>query len=145
MNADDLARLLSQHPIPVDVDYDKLAGGSTGVIPPFPPTAICWPALTEEEETDHFDALDDWVAWLIDRYSLDHRTIPPCWDQHGALLEELSALRTGWVTAYCLTARGDLPLNWHLAFAAARERLSEWAAKTGCRPEEHREPSQRTP
>ena len=47
MNADDLARLLSQHPIPVDVDYDydKIAGGSTGVIPPFPPTAICWPAL----------------------------------------------------------------------------------------------------
>ena len=76
MNADDLARLLSQHPIPVDVDYDydKIAGGSTGVIPPFPPTAICWPGLNEQEETDQFDALDDWVAWLIDRYSLDHRT-----------------------------------------------------------------------
>jgi hypothetical protein len=105
---------------------------------PFEPLPVCWPSLTDSEEEEAFDALDDWVAWLVDRYSLDHRTIPPCWAEHGALLEELSALRTGWLTAYSDTSPADRPLDWHSQFAAARPRLTEWVARTGCRATEHR-------
>jgi len=104
----------------------------------FPPGAVCWPALEGEEVTAAREALDDWVLWLADRYELDHRTVPPCWDAHGALLEELSALRTAWITAYSKVSKGDEPLHWHAHFAAARQRLTDWVARTGCRPGEHR-------
>ena len=122
-------------PTPAD---DPAAEAVRSLIDPFPPMAICWPNLTDTETAHHFDALDDWVAWLTDRYQLDPRVIPPCWAEHGALVEELSALRTGWLTAYCLTATGDAPLAWHTEYALARQRLTDWAARTGCRPGEHR-------
>ena len=105
----------------------------------FPPVPLCWPALTEEEREEQLDALADWTRWLVDRYALDHRTVPPCWSQHGALLEELSALRTAWLTAYAVTSTGDAPLEWHAHFAAARQRLAEWVSRIGCRSGEHRE------
>jgi hypothetical protein len=104
----------------------------------FAPIPICWPMLGEAERTAHAQELVDWVDWVFDRYALDHRTIPPCWSQHGALLEELSALRTAWVTVYSADSVGDAPLRWHSEFAAARQRLTDWVARTGCRPGEHR-------
>jgi alpha-L-arabinofuranosidase len=100
--------------------------------------ALCWASLSGQEQQEAFDALDDWVDWLVDRYQLDHRVVPPCWLEHTALLEELSALRTAWLEAFCITASGRDPLDWHAAFATARQRLSDWAARTGCRPGEHR-------
>jgi hypothetical protein len=63
----------------------------------FPSLPVCWAALTDTETEEEHEALADWIAWLNDRYTLDHRTIPPCWHQHGALIEELSALRTAWL------------------------------------------------
>jgi len=105
----------------------------------FPPLPICWPTLTDTEILEHHDALAVWITWLADRYTLDHRTVPPCWDQHGALTEELSALRTAWLAAYAGTARPEAPLEWHNHFAAARQRLADWVARTGCRPGEHRQ------
>jgi hypothetical protein len=104
----------------------------------FAPIPICWPMLGEDEMTSRAQELVDWVDWVIDRYALDHRTIPPCWSQHGALLEELSALRTAWVTVYSADSVGDAPLRWHSEFATARPRLTDWVARTGCRPGEHR-------
>jgi hypothetical protein len=105
----------------------------------FPPVPLCWPALTAQEREEQLDALADWSRWLVDRYALDHRTVPPCWPQHGSLLEELSALRTAWLTAFAVTSTGDAPLEWHAHFAAARQRLAEWVSRTGCRSAEHRE------
>lgn len=104
----------------------------------FPPIPVCWTALGPEELANQFDALDAWVRWLTRRYALDHRTVPPCWAKHGALLEELSALRTAWLTAYAVTSTGDAPLDWHAHFAAARQRLVDWVSRTGCRGGEHR-------
>ena len=104
----------------------------------FPPLPICWSALTQTEYDQQLQALGDWVDWLHARYQLDHRVVPPCWAQHGELLEELSALRTAWLTAYAITARGDAPLDWHSQFAGARQRLTDWVARTGCREREHR-------
>ena len=111
---------------------------SRSLLDRFPPHATCLPILNETEEADHLDALDDWVTWLTDRYQLDHRVIPPCWTEHGALLEELSALRSSWLHSYQGSATGDAPLNWHADFWHTRQRLTDWAARTGCRPGEHR-------
>ena len=104
----------------------------------FPPLPLCWAALTGQEREEQLDALDDWVCWLTHRYALDHRTVPPCWGRHGALLEELSALRTAWLSAYAVTSSGDAPLDWHAHFAATRQRLADWVSRTGCRNEQHR-------
>jgi hypothetical protein len=104
----------------------------------FPSLPVCWAALTDAETEEEHEALADWIAWLNDRYTLDHRTIPPCWNQHGALIEELSALRTAWLAAYAITGRPEAPLDWHAHFAAARQRLADWVARTGCRADSHR-------
>jgi hypothetical protein len=57
-------------------------------------------ALEDDEQATRLEELDDWTQWLVNRYALDHRVVPACWAQHGALLEELSALHTAWQTAY---------------------------------------------
>lgn len=104
----------------------------------FPPLPLCWPALTEQEREDQLQALNDWIRWLVDCYALDHRVVPSCWAEHGALREELSSLRTAWLTAFAITSTGDAPLDWHAGFAAARQRLADWVSRTGCRSGEHR-------
>ncbi|MBA3743173.1 hypothetical protein [Sporichthya sp.] len=107
----------------------------TDNLPPdlFPTFPVCWATLSDVETEDALEELDDWVTWLVDRYSLDHRAVPPCWEQHGALVEELSALRTAWISAFNITGRPEAPLEWHAHFAAALRRLIDWASRTGCR------------
>jgi hypothetical protein len=119
---------------------DNLAQPGTGRlnVDVFPSLPVCWATLTDTETEEEQEALADWIAWLVDRYTLDHRTVPPCWDQHGALVEKLSALRTAWLASYALTGRPEAPLEWHEHFAAARQRLADFVARTGCRPAEHR-------
>jgi hypothetical protein len=102
-----------------------------------PPAPVCWADLDPEVAERHRAALADWVAWLTRRYHLDQREIPTCWPQHGALIEELSALHIAWISAYHRTAPGDAPLVWHHAFHGTRQRLAEWVAGTGCRPGLH--------
>ena len=103
-----------------------------------PDGPICWPRLGDDDAAEMLAEVDDWVGWLTRRFTLDHRTIPACWEQHGPIIEELSALYTAWQTAYTPTADGDAPLAWMNHFANARHRLTDWVARTGCRPGEHR-------
>ena len=102
------------------------------------PMPVDWTVLSDEEAAAELDLLADWVQWVTWRYRLDPRTVPECWPQHGALIEELSALRTAWVQAYASTAAGTAPLDWQQSFAHARHRLADWVAREGCRPGEHR-------
>ena len=60
---------------------------------------VCWPSLDEAELEIQLATLGRWLAWLLERYSLDGRVAPECWREHGALVEELSALRISWVKA----------------------------------------------
>lgn len=101
-----------------------------------PPTVLT--AKTFDEQAHLLELLAGWVDWLSDRYRLDHRTIPPCWPEHGELIEELAALHLAWQAAYGQLAHGDAPLLWHEHFALSRERLRESVARSGCRATEHR-------
>ncbi|WP_149203853.1 hypothetical protein [Actinotalea subterranea] len=101
-----------------------------------PPTVLT--SLPLQEQTHRLELLGDWVAWLTDRYRLDHRTIPPCWPKHGELIEELAALHLAWEAAYGQLAHGDAPLLWHEHFNLARERLGDAVARSGCRGAQHR-------
>jgi hypothetical protein len=88
--------------------------------------------LGPDDTRKHMAQLAAWIDWLTTRYQLDHRTIPPCWAHHGELVEELSALRTAWLSSYALTSPGGAPLAWHEAFAHCRTRLHDSAARNGC-------------
>ena len=51
---------------------------------------IRWPHLDDEKTAEQLGELTDWVLWLTWRFNLDHRTVPHCWNRHGAVIEELS-------------------------------------------------------
>lgn len=122
---------------PSDNLYDGDAFGPVDDIT-WEPQPVCWPRLDRAAAAATWHGLDTWIRWCVRRYGLDHRTIPPCWYRHGALVEELSALRTGWQSAHSPTAPGNAPLEWHAMFTMARQRMQDWVARAGCRPDEHR-------
>jgi hypothetical protein len=101
--------------------------------------AVCWKVLDRETAAEQWPAMDEWVRWLSTRYVLSPRTIPPCWYHHSGMVEELSALRTGWLAAFAPDATGGAPLDWHDAFAATRSRLDETVNRSGCTKDDHRQ------
>ena len=110
------------------------------------PTPITWrinaddPTRTLDADTAQaaWDDLRVFVDWLVDRYALDHKTVPPCWYRHGALVDELTALWGAWETAYWPYASAADAAGWMQVFANTRMRLNEWAGRRGCRPDDHR-------
>lgn len=104
-----------------------------------PPQVICWPRLSLDQADHALRALSNWVEWLVGRYSLDHRTIPPCWHKHGALVEELSALHSLWQACYHSDAAPADPANFHQHLNLALMRLRDWAVRRDCKPGHHRD------
>ena len=104
-----------------------------------PPTPVVWSAFTEAEQETLLEDLELWVDWLVERYRLDHRIVPPCWKRHPELIEELSALQLAWQGAFASSAPADAPLHWHERFSIGRIRVGDWVSRTGCRPDAHRE------
>ncbi|MDC7120588.1 hypothetical protein OMK64_03460 [Cellulomonas fimi] len=102
------------------------------------PVPIVWSAHAPEDQELLLEELDLWIGWLVERFQLDRRVVPACWHDHTELIEELSALHLAWQGAYATTANADAPLRWLEQFAAARTRLSDCVARSGCRPAEHR-------
>ena len=103
-----------------------------------PPLPVRWDTLTPDATQRELVQLGTWVTKLVARYDLDRRTIPACWREHGALIEELSALRTAWLSSYALTAPGNAPLAWHATFATCRTRMTEYTVRSGCTSSQHR-------
>ncbi|TCO41028.1 hypothetical protein EV646_116119 [Kribbella antiqua] len=119
MNEDDLAKALA------------LAGASD-------PYIVCWRDLDPQSTTEELERLAEWVAWVIHRYRVDHKTIPPCWPEHGALVEELSALRTYWESCYQDDANPADPLAFHRDLTLTLRRLRDWSSLLGCTRTTHR-------
>ena len=71
------------------------------------PRPIDWARLSAEHAAQVWLDLDEWVRWLVTRYALDHRDVPPCWYAHGDLVEELTALWTAHRAAYDRTGARD--------------------------------------
>ena len=95
-------------------------------------------------ELDAAGAAETWrsvsrfVTWLVHRYELAE-LVPVCWWQHGAFVEELTALWASWTAAYLdPEAPADAPLMWHERFAACRLRIGEWDRLT-CAQRGHRD------
>jgi hypothetical protein len=107
------------------------SGGPDDLLLPEPPHPINWDLLTPEDAEREWWVLDDWVTRLRHRYGLPVTIIPPYWHRHPELVWELSALHLHWLGAYDPEQDGSAPISWHADFAAARERLRDWAAGAG--------------
>ncbi|GAB3837666.1 hypothetical protein GCM10028799_77190 [Kribbella italica] len=104
----------------------------------FDPQVICWRSLTARAVDEQLAALADWVGWAVERYQLDHKVIPPCWAQHGSLVEELSALRSLWDGSFQDDSSPSDPITFHRELDLAQRRLREWGSRLGCSRTTHR-------
>lgn len=105
------------------------------------PRPIDWSRLSGVAAAEALAELDAWVRWLVARYAIDPREIPPCWAEHGDLLEELSALHTAHRAAFDPAGPPTGPADWHTVLANTRARLQLAVARTGCRAGQHRLPN----
>ncbi|MFE4198420.1 hypothetical protein ACFRJ9_21440 [Paenarthrobacter sp. NPDC056912] len=107
---------------------------------------IQWPApfdyYTPHPETEirqRLDTITPWVEWIRTMTALDGTTIPDCWASHGALLLELDAAYTAYLTFMFPANSGGQPLSWHYSWAQCKARLQAYAARTKCDQLGHRE------
>lgn len=118
----------------IEDDLERFASRSDNA-----PHVVRWRDVDPETAAAEQDRLREWVGWFVGRYCLDHKTVPPCWAQHGALVEELAALCSLWELCYADDAAAADPIMFHRELDAARRRLREWAARRGCSRAEHRD------
>jgi hypothetical protein len=112
-------------PLAAELASTGPGGGPTGT-PPGDGPAWCWSALTGEEAALAWATLIGWVDWLTTRYGLSE-VVPACWYRHGALVEELTALRAAWTAAYTdPRARASEPALWHDLLARTLSRIRDW-------------------
>jgi hypothetical protein len=114
-----------------DVDpFEKAFGQLAG--------PLHWPSLGETEELQALGDLREWVETLVDRFAIEVRVIPPCWDRHTGMVEALSALRDHERGCYAETASPAAAVDWFRALRDIEARLIELASKTQCSAHEHR-------
>ena len=99
---------------------------------------IDWSCLDPEIAESEWWGLREWVEWLVQRYVLDFRVVPPCWYLHPGLVDVLSALRDHHRYSFDRLAQGTAAADWHLVFRILEARLREWASRTGCSRDAHR-------
>lgn len=93
--------------------------------------AVDWFTMKDADAAAEWIVLRAWVEWVTVRYNIPVSVVPTCWYQHGALVEELSALRTAHRAAFDKTDAGNGPALWHERLALAHGRLSR-AYGGGC-------------
>jgi hypothetical protein len=115
-----------------DVDFDRLFERELSNTP------VDWRRLRSIDAPLMWAELDAWVRWLASRYAIDARELPPCWWSHGALVEELSALRGAHRAALEPSQHPGAALDWHRSLWDSRSRLRDLISRTGCTAREHR-------
>lgn len=101
------------------------------------------PSLTARERDAVMPDLRVWVDRLVDRFALDTRVVPPCWEQHNGIVEALSALRDHERGSYAGDADPGSAVDWLRALREVRGLLTELAALTQCSVHQHRDPAPR--
>lgn len=115
-------------------DFDEIAHDLTnryGTSEPLGAHIVNWKTLPDTDAPGEWNLLRDWVEWFITRYHIPLSTIPDCWYQHPALVEELSALRTAHDAAFDPTDTGYGPISFHERLTHTLTRLTR-AYGGGC-------------
>ena len=115
-----IEELLDSLPEGWDRQETRRSSGMLGV------AVVNWRTLEDGDAPQAWTDLRYWVTWFTRRYNLPARKIPPCWYQHGALVEELSALHTAWLVSFDALDAGYGPIGWQERLAAALPRLASW-------------------
>jgi hypothetical protein len=103
------------------------------------------PSLTAGERDAVLPDLCVWVDRLAERFALDTRDLPPCWERHNGIVEALSALRDHERGSYAADADPRSGVDWLRALREVRALLTELAAMTQCSVHQHRDPVPRRP
>jgi hypothetical protein len=90
-----------------------------------PGAPVVWHKLTDDEREPLWGEFTSWVIRIADQYELTTEQLPhACWWEHGAVVDELTALWTGWESAYGNeedAAAG--PYLWHDAWSRSIDRI----------------------
>ena len=100
---------------------------------------VNWRELDDETARDVWIDLRGWVEWFTVRYDISATVVPDCWWRHGALVEELSALRGAHRALFDAADTGLGPIGWHERLPAAKQRLKEASAPLGCTTGQHQD------
>jgi hypothetical protein len=98
-----------------------------------------WRQVSAAESRAHWQALREWVQWLVQRYSLDARVVPPCWYLHPQLVDLLTALRDQHRGAFHHLAPLGSAASWHQNRWQFETRLRDCVSQTGCSRDTHRD------
>lgn len=122
-----------------DADRKGRVAGSTAPAP-MGGGPVHVPSLSDTEYDALLTDLRIWVDTLLWRFALDVRTIPPCWDQHNAMVETLAALRDAERGCFVGKAPATAGLDWIRAVRDSAVYLRDQTALTQCSTHEHRDP-----
>lgn len=103
------------------------------------------PSLTATEHEQVMPELVVWVDRLVDRFAIDGRTIPPCWERHSPMVEALAALRDYERGSFADDADPRSGVDWLRAVREIRSQLADFAALTQFTANQHRDPPPRVP
>jgi hypothetical protein len=124
-------------PIFLPPELDHLAEEENG------PGGWDWASQANTTTAYLADALDCFVAYFNARYAWTReQTIPPCWAEHGALIEEITTLMwSRWAAFQSPLAGPETAQSWHTyhlpSFTA---RINTWIgleAAADCRSRHH--------
>ena len=72
------------------------------------------------------------MAWLVTTYQLTD-AVPPCWDRHDALAEELAGFYVAWQNVWADKGRDDAAVGWHdQLHRAVAGRWATWLRGARC-------------
>ncbi|MFT4233827.1 MAG: hypothetical protein QM607_02295 [Microbacterium sp.] len=120
----------------VEQMLDGLESGGDG--PGLLPSPIRWEQLDAGQAQQTWRELAAWTGWLVRRYCLGAKHVPPCWYLHAPLVEELTALWGAHQVMYAAVQPASAMLTWQREFDWSRARLAEWARQTNCTSAGHR-------
>ena len=76
--------------------------------------------------------LTRWVSWLVATYQLTD-AVPPCWDRHDALAEELAGFYVAWQNVWADEGPYDAAVVWHEQLhSAVAARWPMWLRGARC-------------
>ena len=106
-------------------DVDRLKSHQSGTTTDGGQVPATKRTLPTEGDPVELAVLATWVESLQIRYAAAGDWLRPCWWRHGFVVEELAALRVGWLAVYNTSEPVDATagIRWHDEAEKCRERV----------------------